>query len=193
MNKLRFEIKNRKDLLDLHRILMTVKFDTDSSVVGAPILAEFCNKIVDILSQNDDTWHKWRNMKNKSFFMSKAIDNALVYYCNKKELWDALSLEEKKEVANNYLSPFKLSSKESLYFIEEVTKELNLKNKNRFIKLAFDNYLSYLVMHRKEDSWIQLSYEEKIELIGSYLKPFTTIEKDVIDFIDKITVILGLD
>jgi len=123
----KFEITDYYDLLNLHKALLEAKFheNPDNKLVsGSPIIARFCNEIVDLLSSQKSEWQGWRVIKTQKLFMERAIINAVSYYASSDE-WAGLTCEEKTVQAKNYTSPFICDDEDIDQFIETVTDRLN--------------------------------------------------------------------
>ena len=140
MSDVRFEVKDYCDLLNLHKALLEAKFhrNPDNELIPAsPIIARLHNEIVDLLAKHDyekkgkEDWTSWRQIKNRSDYMEKAIDNAVFYdTCKSDSEWDKLGFEEKSEWAKNFLAPFSVTKNDISVFIHEVTERLRQNKKS---------------------------------------------------------------
>ena len=129
MNEISFTVQGYYDLLNLHKALLEAKFHKNPDndfVAGSPIIARLCNEIVDLLTEHKGGWSDWRRIENQSFFIERAIDNAVAFYSNHDNVWEKLKSGEKAEQIKNYLSPFIANERDILIISTEVERRLQL-------------------------------------------------------------------
>lgn len=198
MSKIKFEVVDYYDLVNLHKALLEAKFHSNpdnENISSSPVIANFCNNIIDLLGNHNQSWIYWRNIENQSFFMERAINNAILYNSMHKDLnqWENLNFKEKYNISQNYLSPFIGDENSILYFIDEVTNKSSTKNKIYFINRAIEDIVFYNNISDDDNLWISLNNEEKLNLSKNYLSPFTSDENDILYFIDKVNERLEID
>ncbi len=126
MNDCKLEISDYYVLLNLHKALLEAKFhiNPDNELVCiSPIIADISNQLVEILNELDGRkdkntsgrWEEWRKIENQHFYRERAKGNA-----NLNGKWIGLSIDEKRKVSKNLLSPFKATLEEIDEFIKEV-------------------------------------------------------------------------
>ena len=118
MSEIRIEITDYFTILNLHKALLEAKFHLNPdniNVSSSPIIAEFCDKLVDVLAKMDEErseknvgkWDDWRLLKNQSFYRDRAIINA-----KSNNRWAKMNDEEKRKTVNNLMSPFNATEAE---------------------------------------------------------------------------------
>lgn len=126
MSEIRIEITDYFTILNLHKALLEAKFHLNPdniNVSSSPIIAEFCDKLVDVLEKMDEErneknvgkWDDWRLLKNQSFYRDRAIINAKL-----NDRWTKMNDEEKRKTVKNLLSPFKATEEEINLIVQEV-------------------------------------------------------------------------
>lgn len=126
MSEIRIEITDYFTILNLHKALLEAKFHLNPdniNVSSSPIIAEFCDKLVDVLEKMDEErseknvgkWDDWRLLKNQSFYRDRAIINA-----KSNNRWAKMNDEEKRKTVKNLLSPFKATEEEINLIVQEV-------------------------------------------------------------------------
>lgn len=126
MEEIKIEIKDYYVILNLHKALLEAKFHLNPDNVNvsfSPIVADFCNQLVDVLTiideekdkKNVGKWDNWRMLKNQSFYRDRALKNAI-----SDNRWRKRNKEEKVKITRNLLSPFKATDEELESFIRDV-------------------------------------------------------------------------
>lgn len=128
----KIELKDYYTILNLHKALLEAKFHENpdnENVPPSPIIADLCNKLVDVLTKMDEEkneknigrWDYWRTLKNQTFYKDRAKKNAIMY-----SRWKDLSKDEKIKFTINILSPFIATNEEIEGFITEVDEATGL-------------------------------------------------------------------
>lgn len=126
MDEIKIEIKDYYVILNLHKALLEAKFHLNPDNINvsfSPIVADFCNQLVDVLTiideekdkKNVGKWDNWRMLKNQSFYRDRALKNAI-----SDNRWRKIDKEEKVNITRNLLSPFKATDEELESFIRDV-------------------------------------------------------------------------
>ena len=126
MKEIKIEIRDYYVILNLHRALLEAKFHINPDNINvsfSPIVADFCNELVDALTLIDEEkdkknvgkWDNWRMLKNQSFYRDRALKNAI-----SDNRWRKIDKEEKVNITRNLLSPFKATDEEIESFIRDV-------------------------------------------------------------------------
>lgn len=131
MSKTSLSLSDYHEVYALHRAILEGKFSRvprDTEVTGSPFVASVANKTMDALIQMERelgredaarTWEERRQMKPE--LMGEYWEAAL-RDLEGAEIWLTWSIEKKREVAANYLSPFIASDDVMRRFIEEADK-----------------------------------------------------------------------
>ena len=131
MKETKIEIEDYYVILNLHKALLEAKFHTNPdniNVCFSPIIADFCNELVDTLAiideerdnKNVGKWDDWRMLKNQSFYRDRALKNAILY-----DRWIKMNNEQKATMTKNLLSPFKATDEEIESFIKDVDEAID--------------------------------------------------------------------
>ena len=134
MKETKIEINDYYEILNIHKALLEAKFHINPdnvNVSSSPIIADFCNKLVDALEEMDGEkdeknigkWDNWRMLKNQIFYRDRALRNAML---NKR--WTKSSSNDKEKIVINLLSPFKATQEEIKSFIQEVDAAWGVNN-----------------------------------------------------------------
>ena len=126
MEETGIELKDYFVILNLHKALLEAKFHLNPdniNVSSSPIIADICNKLVDVLKKMDEEkseknigkWDEWRLLKNQSFYRDRAIINAKL-----NNRWNKMNNEEKEKTVKNLISPFIATEEELKSFIQQV-------------------------------------------------------------------------
>ena len=170
------EIKDYYSLVSLHKSLLEAKFNLspdNEDISGSPLVANLFNDVTSLLlkSEKGEEWEKWLQLKNQPDYKKRAILRMKKY-----NRWQKVSIEKKREIAEDYLSPFKFSEEELKEVIREVDDEsLNTKEQpTGDIFVAIENVTD-------KDSFVQFLHL----LARDYVTNHTEWEnKSVIDFIE---------
>lgn len=124
MNEFKFEIKDYYDILNLHKALLEAKFHQNPDnnyIAGSPIIAKFCNDLVDLLAEYDlknkgkEDWTEWRKLCNQNYYKERII-NGIKRFGG----WKTLAFSEKRDRILNYASPFTVTEDDMSRLIYEI-------------------------------------------------------------------------
>lgn len=124
MNEFKFEIKDYYDILNLHKALLEAKFHQNPDnnyIAGSPIIAKFCNDLVDLLAEYDlknkgkEDWNEWRKLCNQNYYKERII-NSIKRFGG----WETLAFSEKRDRILNYASPFTVTEDDMSRLIYEI-------------------------------------------------------------------------
>ena len=126
MKKIKFELNDYYDILNLYKALMEAKFNENPDniyVSRSPIISRIINELVDILSNYDtnksEDWNEWRKLEKHNCYIEKVIK-----LITKFVEWKEFSINQKMELLFNYLSPFIYTEKDIIELINEIDLRL---------------------------------------------------------------------
>ena len=134
--EIKIEITDYYVMLNLHKALLEAKFHQNPDnpeVAFSPIVADFCNELVDNLAKADEekdakkaaSWNNWRKLANQPYYRERALNHALL-----NNRWSKMGDEEKRKMAINLLSPFQATEEEIECFIQEVNEKYFQQHSN---------------------------------------------------------------
>lgn len=131
MTTTKLEITDYHEIYALHRAILEGKFSEtprDTEVCGSPFVASVANKNMDALIQIErdrgceDAARIWEERRQLNPETHAEYWEAALRSLKGAKIWLTWTLEEKREVATTYLSPFIASDEVMRRFIEEADK-----------------------------------------------------------------------
>ena len=189
------EIKDYYSLVSLHKSLLEAKFNLspdNEDISGSPLVANLFNEVTSLLlkSEKGAEWEKWLQLKNQPDYKKRAILRMKKY-----NRWQNASVEKKREIAENYLSPFTFSDEELKEVIGEVddeslnTKEQpagdifaaigNVKDKDSFVQFLHLLARDYVT---NQTEWENKSVIDYIEAMAAWSEDFSISPANDIDW-----------
>lgn len=188
------EIKDYYSLVSLHKSLLEAKFSLspdNEDISGSPLVANLFYEVTSLLlkSEKGAEWEKWLQLKNQPDYRKRAV-----LRMKKSERWSNISLETKKEIARNYLSPFTYSEDELNEVVKEVDKLIVPEKRSEesvFATIAKitnkDSFIQFLNLLARDYVTNQSEWENKsvidfIEAMSSWTEDFSSSPDNDIDW-----------
>lgn len=176
MEKYTLEINDYYSLVSIHKSLLEAKFNLapdNEDISGSPLVAGVYDEVISLLLQSEKgaEWEQWLQLKNRPDYRKRAV-----LRMKESNRWANASLEVKKEIAQNYLTPFTFLEDELEDVIKEVDESLlPVKQSPESLLTAIDNvtdkesFIKFLNLLSKDFVTNQVEWENKcvLDFIGA--------------------------
>lgn len=176
MEKYTLEINDYYSLVSIHKSLLEAKFNLapdNEDISGSPLVAGVYDEVISLLLQSEKgaEWEQWLQLKNRPDYRKRAV-----LRMKESNRWANASLEVKKEIAQNYLTPFTFTEDELEDVIKEVDESLlPVKQSPESLLTAIDNvtdkesFIKFLNLLSKDFVTNQVEWENKsvLDFIGA--------------------------